>query len=257
MKNVPVKTVAITIFFLLISLMHVRLIHAQSNKVEMGAFNIITCLTTGHCENFYGNPGDSPGQSNPGSSQPPGGSPPPNRPDPTTPAGSDCPIRGGRVICGSKTNPRGGCSHCSEGYLISNPTDYDAYCTARCPNCGTETGLDVAANKLGDPIYFPKVGGKVVEWTWVKTGKTTIQGYSGYAVDNVNEKYWLQLHHTLPGSGKPRGRSGDIGANICLSCLRTTGPNKQLPHTHVQLAVGSSKPSGGNYWLDASVAFCN
>lgn len=256
---------------MLIYTIYGRSAHGQSSDEvysDTSATQQFVCLTTGVCDNEFADEGTD------GSSQPPvpgnPNQPIPTYPDPTTPPGKDCPIQGGRVLCGSVNNPKGAsikacsdkklnvtqCGHCNACYQTTSPNDYNNFCIeSRCPNCGTAYGLDVVG-AAGAPVLLPSIGGKTIQWTWIRTGKETIQGYSGVPVDDPNIKYWLQLHHTQPGSGVKVGRSGERGANICLSCFSSS------PHVHIQLALGSTKPSNSgntdaNHWLDASVALCN
>lgn len=168
-------------------------------------------------------------------------------------ATTDCPIPGGsnRITCGSQFTPladyRNGnlCGHCGVGYPPSSTAAF-------CGWPGTKYGLDVAGEDL-QPILLPKIGNNIVNWTFRREeggSKEAIQQYIG-VVSNSSpaQAYYLQFHHTQPGSGNPNARqSGDIGGKIC-------GNGCGEKHTHIQVGNGGDNP-GGTAWLDAAQYFC-
>ena len=154
--------------------------------------------------------------------------------------GSDCPIRGGQVTCGSYCASGGGCGHCTPAYLASYPEN-----TNICANSdtGTRFGLDIGAPN-GTEIILPRINGKTISYSLIdqaNTGNGFIQYYDGLD-SSTGTLYRLQLHHTSSGSGKS-GVSGDRGGIIGA-----------LRHVHVQLAL---RKATGLEWVDAPLWFCN
>lgn len=148
---------------------------------------------------------------------------------------SDCPIPNGRIQCGSQFTPLNGCGHCGVKYGgdFSNCTKFE----------GTKYALDVDA-AVSQPVYLPKVSGEVIQWDY-RTPGGTIQKYAGTGVGS-HKKYYLQLHHTRPGSSNPKGGlAGEIGAVI------GTGTN----HLHIQIGEGGNNQADTK-WLDAAQYFC-
>ncbi len=155
---------------------------------------------------------------------------------------SSCPIPNASPSCGSKNVPVNGCGHCGVGYG-NYPCGYE----------GIQYAMDVPTGPLS-PIYMPLVNGKEIRWTFshqmVKNdGITAIQYYGG-TDDETQEQYWIQFHHTQPGSGAGTISSGDRGANTCQTgCDTGTGP-----HVHIEFAKVDS--SGNKIWQDAPNYFC-
>jgi len=179
---------------------------------------------------------------------------------------SDCPIPGGTVTCGSKMTPvvynnslsqqqgENECGHCGVGYPAAATQAYCGY-------VGTQYAIDVVQN-TSDPtgndfasVYLPQIAGHTVAWTRIyeeNQGNEAIQGYSGTDL-TTNQKYYLQFHHTQPGSGAPENttlHSGDVGAKIC-------GDGCNEYHVHIQIASGADLSAANNGgWLDATQLFC-
>lgn len=159
---------------------------------------------------------------------------------------ASCPIPNGKIICGSHDHPSNNCGHCGLNY-----PDAQGNCS---PYPGTAFAIDVGAGDF-DHIYLPQIHNHVIKWNFVgeEIGRLTneaIQKYTG--TDQVTqEKYYLQLHHSQPGSGSPGAHmSGDLGGNVC-------GDGCQERHTHVQLASGGNFPGNSNNgWLDSALYFC-
>jgi hypothetical protein len=154
---------------------------------------------------------------------------------------SSCPIPNGSITCGSERVPVGGCGHCGVGY-----GDYS------CSYEGIHYAMDVGA-KPGDPVYMPLVDGKKIRWTFshqqINDSLTAIQYYGGVDED-TQEQYWIQFHHTVPGSGGGSLYSGDQGATVCApGCSTGSGP-----HVHIEFAKISD--SGTRVWQDAPNYFC-
>lgn len=149
-----------------------------------------------------------------------------------------CPVSGGRsqVTCGGKISPVNGCGHCGIGYA-----QYMSGCTYE----GINHAMDIAAS-AGAPIYLPTIGGDTIQWTFLSqavTGGGAIQRYAGRNT-KTQEQYFIQFHHTQPGSGKAGARpSGELAGQVCLSC-------KNNNHVHVELE------NGGSSYLEASRYFC-
>lgn len=161
---------------------------------------------------------------------------------PIRPEASDCPLQGGIISCGSQFTPIRGCGHCGLGYPASSVAAFCGY-------PGTKYAIDIGGVDF-QSIYLPRIDGHVVNWKFVYTspGRTEeIQGYAG--IDQVTQKsYYIQLHHTQPGSGNSGARvSGDVGGIIC-----GFGCNEK--HTHIQIGTGSNIGNVG--WLDAAQYFC-
>ena len=154
---------------------------------------------------------------------------------------SSCPIPNGISYCGSKNHPIRGCGHCGIGYGF--PCDYPSL----------QYALDVAAT-YGQEIFLPEITGQKIKWTWVdqqikSDGITSIQRYSG-TNEKTGDQYWIQFHHTAPGSGSGTKMSGEVGARICRSgCDVGTGP-----HVHIEFANVTS--TGLLSWVDAPLYFC-
>jgi hypothetical protein len=105
-----------------------------------------------------------------------------------------------------------------------------------------------------DPVYMPLINGQAVRWTFshqlVKDDKITSIQYYGGINDKTQEQYWLQLHHTQPGSGGGTIFSGDRGATLCQSgCSTGSGP-----HVHIEFALIDS--NGNKIWQEAPNYFC-
>ncbi len=154
---------------------------------------------------------------------------------------SSCPIPGGQISCGSENIPVGGCGHCGVGY--GNYT---------CGYPGIHYAMDVGA-KPGDPIFMPLVDGKNIRWTFshqqLNDSLTAIQYYGGIN-EETQEQFWIQFHHTAPGSGGGTLSSGDQGATICATgCSTGTGP-----HVHIEFALINE--NGERIWQDAPNYFC-
>jgi len=158
------------------------------------------------------------------------------------PAASSCPIPGGVPSCGSRSVPVSGCGHCGVGYGAFT-CNYESIPYA----------MDVPG-AYGQEIILPTIGDQEIKWTFVREqvksdGRTAIQNYGGIN-ETTGEQYWLQFHHTAPGSGGGTRFSGDVGARICSApCEVGTGP-----HVHIEFArIG---PNGTREWLDAPLYFC-
>lgn len=161
---------------------------------------------------------------------------------PTASGPSSCPIPGGVPSCGSRNNPRASCGHCGAGYE-GYPCDYPSL----------QYALDVPGS-YGQSVILPSVGGQSIKWAHVaqqmkSDGRTAIQYYGG-TNEATGEQYWIQLHHTAPGSGGGTKTSGQEGARICNApCEVGSGP-----HVHIEFArVGNN---GVKEWLDAPLYFC-
>lgn len=170
------------------------------------------------------------------------GNPPPSPDNSESIDATSCPIPNGTITCGSKAVPVSSCGHCGIGYE-GYPCNYDSL----------KYAMDVGAHPL-DPIYMPLVNGKKIRWTFshqtVHTdGITAIQYYGGID-DDTQEQYWIQFHHTKPGSGGGTIFSGDRGATVCQSgCSTGSGP-----HVHIEFAKIDS--AGNKLWQDAPSYFC-
>lgn len=161
---------------------------------------------------------------------------------------SSCPIPGGVPSCGSErvpvnTSTSGGlCGHCGAGY--------GGYV---CDYPGIHYAMDIPGTPL-QPIIMPSVDGAKIKWVFNhqsvgSDGITAIQYYGG-TDENTGDQYWIQFHHTLPGSGSGIHYSGEEGAKICQTgCDTGSGP-----HVHVEFAKVSS--SGQMLWQDAPLYFC-
>ncbi len=149
---------------------------------------------------------------------------------------SSCPIPNGKALCGSKFTPLNGCGHCGIGY----PPDQ---VVANCGFPGTQYSLDITA-AVSQPAYLPQVNGEMIQWAYMGS-ESTIQKYAGTAA-NTSKKYYLQFHHTQPGSASVNGGpSGTVGAVI------GAGNN----HLHIQIGEGGTN-QGNTSWLDAAQYFC-
>lgn len=177
---------------------------------------------------------------------------PPPASSPTALAGS-CPIPNGQITCGTRTSSRNNCNHCSEQYIHederNNPTRQPSMRELCQESYGTPYALDIAAS-AGTPIYLPSLNGHIIEWEYkgeVLGSAMAIQKYIGTDIMS-GEKYYIQFHHTVIGSGNPgfhsteqlvrAGIVADIGAN----------------HIHVQLASGNA--ATGSNWLDTANYLC-
>lgn len=154
---------------------------------------------------------------------------------------ASCPIPNGIITCGSKNVPINGCGHCGLGY--------EAY-MANCTYPGIYYAMDIAGADFTN-VILPSVSGKIIQWTFSgqtnNIGNQAIQLYSG-TDSSTGEKFWIQFHHTQPGSGLSGTRSsGEIGAKIC-------GDGCGMGHVHVEFA--KIDPSGGTVWQDAPDYFC-
>lgn len=174
---------------------------------------------------------------------------------PPATAGEVCPVDT-FINCGTYWNPRGNCGHClAPGYTAGRPPSsfdrlspkrpYYPFGTGTCEYAGTLFGIDIAGED-GQDIKLPTIRGQSVEWSFfiqypsAVYPNESIQAFTGRVGD---ERYYLQLHHTKPGSGnQSASKSGDRGANICAD-----GCNER--HTHVQLALGSPNHSESE-WVD-------
>lgn len=152
-----------------------------------------------------------------------------------------CPIPGGPINCGSKAVPINGCGHCGVGYegFMSN-----------CTYPGIYFAMDIGGRELQD-VILPSVNGATIEWTWYdetnRSSNQAIQRFSGTNT-STGEKYWIQFHHSDPGSGnKGSHQSGETGTRIC-------GNGCGMGHIHVEFA--KVDPSGSNTWVDAPNYFC-
>lgn len=158
-----------------------------------------------------------------------------------------CPIPGAKINCGSKNVPINGCGHCGIGY-----EDYMSNCTYE----GINYAMDIDGADF-TPVLLPSVEGKTVEWTFVDQTNAVLvpakgapQAIQRYAGTNTvtGEKYWLQFHHSEPGSGNPgKHGSGTQGAKVC-------GDGCNMHHIHVEFA--KIDPSGKMVWQDAPNYFC-
>lgn len=178
------------------------------------------------------------------------GNPPVSSSDESIDATS-CPIPSGVITCGSENAVVSGCGHCTADY-IGGDSGLRSMCSD--PNYpGIHYAMDVGAKPL-DPIFMPLVNGKKIRWTFSHQavdgdGITAIQYYGGID-DDTQEQYWIQFHHTKPGSGGGTIYSGDRGANVCQSgCKTGTGP-----HVHIEFAKIDN--SGNKTWVDAPNYFC-
>lgn len=162
---------------------------------------------------------------------------------------SFCPIPNGEITCGSKNKPINGCGHCGVGY-----EDYMDNCDYE----GINYAMDIKGNDFQD-VILPSVNGVQISWTWVdqtheklpseEGGPQAIQRYSGTNT-STGEKFWIQFHHTRPGSGNQGTHtSGERGANICGDGC---SPEK---HVHVEFAKLDSL-SGKPMWQEAPDYFC-
>lgn len=165
---------------------------------------------------------------------------------------TDCPIPNGFISCGSMFTPitTGGfaaCGHCAASYPAASFAD----------NCmqvwtpGTQHAIDVAkapgVSVASLEVLLPKVNGHIIQWTYLAEeiqGAQSIQKYAGE--DTINhDAYYLQLHHSTPGSGNQGvHQSGAVGAKIW------SGGD----HMHVQIGTGSTLSH--DKWLDAAQYFC-
>lgn len=178
-------------------------------------------------------------------------------------ASASCPIPTGTVTCGTKDNPAiyspglgfSSCGHCGAGY------DAGADQCINYPE-GTSNGIDVAVipyrgtaeDKVNDyaEIRFPTINGHKADWTLVykypqqDTGNQQILGYK--ATDTTTgENFYVQFHHSAPGSGSPSGRSGEVAGKVC-------GGGCNVFHSHIQIQTGSALGQGR--WLSAADFFC-
>lgn len=154
-----------------------------------------------------------------------------------------CPISGGSVTCGSKNIPVNGCGHCGQGY-----GEYISLCSYE----GIHYAMDIGGSALQN-VILPSVNGKILSWTFAgqsnNKGDQAIQQYTGTDV-STGEKYWIQFHHTQPGSGRAGTHpSGNVGAQICNGCNAGSGL-----HVHVEFAKIDT--SGAFVWQDAPAYFC-
>ncbi len=170
------------------------------------------------------------------------GSPPQGSSGPESIDATSCPIPNGNITCGSRSVPVPGCGHCGIGYE-SYPCNYNSLAYA----------MDIGAQPL-DPVYMPLVNGKKIRWTFSHQtigpdGITAIQYYGG-TDEETQDQYWIQFHHTAPGSGGGEIYSGEKGAQICQSgCSTGSGP-----HLHIEFAKIDN--SGNQSWQDAPNYFC-
>ncbi len=167
---------------------------------------------------------------------------------PTPIIASSCPIPNGQITCGSITTPINNCSHCGRGYegdMKECSPGYEAI----------KYAIDIATQgtKTGDAVYLPQIKGHNILWSFAgqsEGGSGFIQAYTG--TDMITqEKYYLEFHHTLAGSGASSERthlSGDAGGNICGNLCGTK------PHLHLELGSGNAR-SSSNY-LDAALYLC-
>lgn len=174
---------------------------------------------------------------------------------PPATAGEVCPVDT-FINCGTYWNPRGNCGHClAPGYTAgkppkgfdgtTKPSPQSPFGEGTCVFAGTLYGIDIAGED-GQEIKLPTIRGQNVEWLFY--GQIPSAVYPNEAIQAFtgavgNETFYLQLHHTKPGSGNTSAtKSGDKGANICAD-----GCNER--HTHVQLARGNPQAIGYD-WLD-------
>lgn len=149
---------------------------------------------------------------------------------------SECLIPSGRVLCGSQFTPINDCGHCGLNYGPMQNCVYE----------GTRYAVDITGTP-NQSILLPKVNNSMIQWVFMRqeTGSSqAIQAYAG--TDPSGKKYFLQLHHTQPGSGNTKGGvSGQAGGVIW------SGGD----HVHVQIGDGGDSP-GNTRWLDAAMNFC-
>lgn len=187
--------------------------------------------------------------------------------DPKTSGDLSCPVQNSYLSCGSYWNPvpfaNGAlCGHCrnegnisyaagqagrfnSDGKPAISSNGIWPGGTGTCQWGGTAWGLDIAGPD-GGRVILPTVKGEEIRWIFYRqvqlssNGLEAIQAYIG--TSPAGEKYYLQLHHTTPGSGNSGAtKPGDQGATICLSC--------GAKHVHVQIATGDPM-AGGSNWID-------
>ena len=164
---------------------------------------------------------------------------------------ASCPIPNAKATCGSEGVPVNGCGHCSSSYIGIDPFLKVLCSMPTYP--GIHYALDISASPL-DLIYMPEVNGKKIKWTFARQsvdsdGITAIQYYAGTDESNGNQ-YWIQFHHTKPGSARPVAYSGEQGAQVCQSgCKTGTGP-----HLHLEFAEVSE--TGQLQWVEAPNYFC-
>lgn len=155
-------------------------------------------------------------------------------------AAASCPIPNGTITCGSKNVPVNGCGHCGIGY--------DSY-MSNCTYEGINYAMDIGGNDFQE-VILPSIQNASISWTFVDEdprGNQAIQQYSGTNL-STGEKYWIQFHHTSPGSGNPGTHiSGERGANIC-------GNGCNMGHVHVEFARIDT--TGKTVWLEAPNYFC-
>ncbi len=154
---------------------------------------------------------------------------------------SSCPIPNGTITCGSQNVPVNGCGHCGIGYE-KYPCDYE----------GLHYAMDIGAG-FGDPVYLPLVNGANILWSFshqsVSNDSAQAIQYYGGTDEKTGEQYWIQFHHTQPGSGGGTLHSGEKGANVCQTC------NVDGSHVHIEFAKISD--SGQKTWQDAPNYFCS
>lgn len=156
-------------------------------------------------------------------------------PSPALASVGECPIPNGRILCGSQFTPMNGCGHCLPGY--GQPS--------ACIHDGTRYALDINA-RPSQSIHLPSVNESVVQWVFARQEARASQAIQAYAGREASGKqYYLQLHHTQPGSGNTKGGTpGEVGGTIW------SGGD----HVHVQIGVGDNLSN--TKWLDTPQYMC-
>lgn len=166
-------------------------------------------------------------------------------------SGDICPAASRNIICTSAFDDQTHrCKHCLDGLYPGGSA------ALQCRYPGTYYAIDVLAGR-GETVYLPTIAGKSIKWRFIDGGEGSsgqrILKYSGIH-EPTGEQYYLQLHHSEPGSGNPgEHMSGEPGGRVCT--LNIPG---ECDHTHVQIASGAYFPAGGSgsMWLDAAAYMC-
>lgn len=149
----------------------------------------------------------------------------------------------GKVTCGTKWTLRSGCGHCGVGYP---PDSTRAYCDYD----GNWAAIDIKGY-CNTPIYLPSIDGNVIEWTYLYSqrvigGNQQAHIYTGRNIE-TGVKYWLEFHHTVPGSqNEGTHNSGELAAKVTCNGFN---------HTHMQIASGNQREKN-HTWIDAGKTFC-
>ncbi|MDO8498083.1 MAG: hypothetical protein Q7S61_06095 [bacterium] len=175
------------------------------------------------------------------------GSPPDQGGKNTSPT---CPIMNPDRTCGSRSNAIRSCAHCTEQYILEdehdNPDRRPPIRELCKDSYGTPFALDIAASP-GTTAYLPSINNHLIEWEFLNEEKGSsyaIQKYIGTDKE-TGDKYYIQFHHTRPGSGNP-----GIHTTDSLNYAGIIDAN----HLHVQLAQGT--PNAGGNWVDATQYLC-